>query len=75
MARPLRLAFGDAVRAARQEQGISQEALGHLSGLHRNHVGEIERGELSPTVDSIDLLAKALKVRPSELMERAEGLR
>jgi XRE family transcriptional regulator, regulator of sulfur utilization len=75
MARSFRSAFGDAVRAVRQEKGVSQEDLGHLSGLHRNHVGQIERGELSPTIDSVELIAKALKVKPSELLARAEALR
>jgi transcriptional regulator with XRE-family HTH domain len=74
MARSLRSAFGDAVRAVRQEQDVSQEDLGHLSGLHRNHVGQIERGELSPTIESVELIAKALNVSPSELLARAEAL-
>jgi len=69
---PLNSRFGDAVRNLRQERGISQEELGHRSGLHRNHVGEIERGEISPTLDSAQLIAKALAIRLSELIALAE---
>jgi transcriptional regulator with XRE-family HTH domain len=75
MARSLRFALGAAIRATRQEHDVSQEELGHLAGLHRNHVGQIERGELSPTIDTVELIAKALSVSPSELVRRAETLR
>ena len=74
-AQPLHVAFGLAVRRLREERGISQEELGQLTGLHRNHVGQIERAELNPTLKSIDLIAKALTIEPSELIGRAEKLR
>jgi len=68
------VAFGLAVRALREERGVSQEELGHLTGLHRNHVGQIERAELNPTLKSVELIAKALDVSPSQLVSRAETL-
>jgi transcriptional regulator with XRE-family HTH domain len=71
---PLHVAFGLAVRALREERGVSQEELGHLTGLHRNHVGQIERAELNPTLKSVELIAKALDVSPSQLVSRAETL-
>ena len=43
---PLHIAFGRVIRELRLEQGISQEELGNRTGLHRNHVGQVERGEL-----------------------------
>jgi len=67
-------AFGQAVRELRKERGLSQEELGHRSGLHRNYVGGIERGELNPTLTSILSLARAFEIRSSILLERAEGL-
>ena len=72
---PLHVAFGRVVRELREEQGISQEELGNRTGLHRNHVGQVERGELSPTLTSVDVLADALGLPPSELVARAERLR
>lgn len=65
--------FGAAVRSLRRERGVSQEELGQRAGLHRNHVGQIERGELSPTLDTIDVIANALAVRASDLIARAES--
>jgi transcriptional regulator with XRE-family HTH domain len=70
----LQIAFGRAVRQCREEAGLSQEELGHRSGLARNHVGEIERGELNPTLKSIDLIARTLGIEASELVARAEAL-
>jgi transcriptional regulator with XRE-family HTH domain len=42
--------------------------------LDPNHVGQIERGELVPTLKNIELIALALKTRPSELVAMAERL-
>jgi transcriptional regulator with XRE-family HTH domain len=65
--------FGAAVRSLRRERGVSQEELGNRAGLHRNHVGQIERGELSPTLDTIEAIANALAVRASDVVARAES--
>jgi XRE family transcriptional regulator, regulator of sulfur utilization len=72
---PLNVAFGLAVRQLREQQSLSQEELGLRTGLHRSHVGEIERAELNPTLKSVELIAEALGVTPSELIASAEGLR
>ena len=71
---PLHVAFGRVVRELRLEQGLSQEELGNRTGLHRNHVGQVERGELSPTLTSVDVLAETLGLPASELIARAERL-
>lgn len=68
------MAFGLAVRALREERGVSQEELGHLTGLHRNHVGQIERAELNPTLKSAEVIAEALGVKASDLVAMAERL-
>jgi transcriptional regulator with XRE-family HTH domain len=69
----LNIGFGDAVRRLRGERQLSQEELGRRAELHRAHVGEIERGEISPTLDSVKSIADALDVRPSELVALAES--
>jgi len=50
------------------ERGLSQEKLAEMAGLDRNYVGMIERGERNPAVVNIVRLAKALGVKPSELL-------
>ncbi len=73
-ASPAQTALGLAVRQLRLQMPVSQEALGHESGLHRNYVSGIERGERNPTYNSLIRLAQALGVRVSELIALAEKL-
>lgn len=67
-------AFGQAVRQFREERGLSQERLGQITGLHRNYIGGVERGELNPTLRTIKRLAAGLGVSGSDLVSTAEGL-
>jgi transcriptional regulator with XRE-family HTH domain len=64
-------AFGEAVRAARLEQGISQEALADLAGLDRSYMGGIERGEHNVALINIQKVAAALDLTIAELMTQA----
>lgn len=59
---------GNRVRELREAKGWSQEELGFESGLHRNYVGRIERGEQNVAVVNVAKLATALGVRPRELL-------
>ena len=59
---------GQRVRALRTRRGWSQEVLGFQSGLHRNYIGGIERGERNLALINIAKLAKALGVRPRDLL-------
>lgn len=72
---PGHLAFGKAVRQLRLERGLSQESLGYAAHMHRNYVGGVERGELNPTLASIEKLAAAFELKPSQLLALAEQLR
>ena len=63
-----RKAFGKMMRHYRTEIGFSQEKLGDVAGLHRTYIGAIERGEQNVSLDNINKIAKALKVKPSDLL-------
>ncbi len=65
-------AFGEAVRATRLEQGISQEALADLAGLDRSYLGGIERGEHNVALINIKKVAVALNLSIAELMAQAD---
>jgi transcriptional regulator with XRE-family HTH domain len=69
----LLIGLGRAIREARAEIRISQEELGLRTGVHRNYIGGIERGERNPSVKTIARLADALEVAPSELFREAES--
>lgn len=68
----LSLAFGQVVREAREAADLSQERLGFLAKLSRVYIGEIERGEKTPTLDAVASLSLALGVPASELLAAAE---
>lgn len=65
-------AFGQTLRRLRLQAGVSQEQLAVQSGLHRNYVGMIERGERNASLATIEALSAALHMRPSELVKAAE---
>ncbi|HKT31930.1 MAG TPA: helix-turn-helix transcriptional regulator [Gammaproteobacteria bacterium] len=60
--------FSANLRAARLRGGITQEELAALAGLHRTYVGSAERGERNVTLESVDRLARALRIAPSDLL-------
>ena len=63
--------LGQTVSARRKELMLSQEALAHLAGIDRSHMGKIERGERNVTLLNIEKIAFALKVAPSALLAEA----
>lgn len=69
---PAHLALGRAVRVLRMRRRLSQEQLGARSGVHRNYVGGVERGELNPTYAVLLRLCIGLGVPLSQLVALAE---
>jgi transcriptional regulator with XRE-family HTH domain len=68
----LRQALADTLRRARLNRKLSQEKIASLCGLHRTHISLLERGEKSPTVDTLERVANALGEKPSALLAVAE---
>ncbi len=64
--------FGDAVRARREELGLTQEDLADRAGIHRTYLSDIERGTRNVSLVNIERVAAALVVTMSDLFARVE---
>jgi transcriptional regulator with XRE-family HTH domain len=53
----------------RTARGWSQEQMGEASDLHWTYVGQVERGERNLTLASIHSIARAFKIKISELTQ------
>jgi transcriptional regulator with XRE-family HTH domain len=69
--RELRL-FGESIRRERKLLGVSQEGFAELCDVHRTYIGQVERGEKNISLINILRIAKALRKKPSSLLELAE---
>jgi transcriptional regulator with XRE-family HTH domain len=63
----LKQLIGRNIRALRKSRGWSQEVLGENADLSYKFVGEIERGAVNPSLDSLRKIANALTVEIAEL--------
>lgn len=63
--------LGAAIRAARLERGLSQEALADAAGIDRSHMGKIERGERNVSVLNVARVANALATSIASLTAAA----
>lgn len=68
----IRERFGHAMRARREDLGLTQEELAERAGIHRTYVADIERGKRNVALINIERLGKALTLSLAELFERTE---
>ena len=61
--------FGDKVREERHKQNLSQEELASRAGVHRTYIGMIERAEKNITLENIEKVANALKIKLSDFFK------
>lgn len=61
--------LGARISELRRKQGWSQEALADRCGLHRSHMGEIERGKANVTLATLVIIASALQTTPAALLK------
>jgi len=64
--------FAENVRRVRLSKGYSQDELGEQCGLTRNYIGNIERRENSPSLQSMEAIADALGVSLLELFAESD---
>lgn len=60
--------FAVNLRERRTAAGLSQEALGKVSGMHFTEISRLERAQRDPRLGTIVKLARALDTTSSELL-------
>jgi len=66
------IAFGVVLRRLREKAGYSQDSFAHATGYHRNYIGQLERGEKSPSLSALFNLSQTLNLLPSQLLPEVE---
>ena len=64
---------GRRMRAIRLQQGASIQAVAARAGMTKGFLSKVERGEKAPAIASLFNIAKALGVRPADLLETEEA--
>lgn len=67
-----RRAFGDVIRQAREDRGLSQEALADLAEVSRPTIARIEGSTNTITLDRLWALASALDLPAADLIRQTE---
>ncbi len=52
----------------REDLGLSQEAFAEKLGFHRTYISSVERCQRNVSIDNLDRMAKALRVRAADLL-------
>jgi transcriptional regulator with XRE-family HTH domain len=68
----LQRVVGRRLRAYRKSQGMTQEALAEVLGVHRTYMGGIERGERNLTLRSLERIAERIGQEPLDLFKATD---
>jgi transcriptional regulator with XRE-family HTH domain len=66
---PVQKTLGARIRELRLKREWSQEEFADICGIHRSHMGEIERGETNLTLSTLLVISKKLEVSISALFK------
>jgi transcriptional regulator with XRE-family HTH domain len=66
---PILRSLGQSIAKLRLAKNLTQEALAAKADLDRTYLSDIERGVRNPGIKNVVLIAKALGITPSKLLE------
>lgn len=58
---------GKNIQKVRKSKGLTQQQLADKIAMNRAHLGHLEQGRKSPSLETLEKIAKALKVEVKEL--------
>lgn len=64
------LKLANILKKAREEAGLTQAEVAEKAGIHFNYYARVERGEVTPRVDIVENIAKALKIKVKLPLDR-----
>lgn len=70
----IRKKLGEKIRQLRKLRELTQEQLGEKAGISYKFIGEVERGTVNPSLDSLIGIARALNVGVKELFPSENDL-
>lgn len=65
--------FSDNLKSFREQRKLSLDAVAKLSGVSKSMLGQIERGDVNPTISIVWKIANGLKISFTELMIHPEN--
>ena len=66
--------IGENIKRLRKLKGLTQSKMAQRMGLSVQYIGAIERGERSPSVRVLELIARTLEVKLKDLFEFNESV-
>lgn len=63
---------GDRIRIIRTERGLSQEELAHRADIDASHFGKLERGEVNPSLSSLEKITGVLEITLEDLFRNIQ---
>lgn len=59
---------GKKIKNIREKSGLTQAEVAKKAGINVNYFAVIERGEVSPSLEKVEKIAKALGVKSSDIL-------
>lgn len=60
--------FSQNIGLVRRVKNLSQEKLAEIANLHRTYIGQIERGDVTPTLEAAERVAQAMDLELWEVL-------
>lgn len=60
--------LGENIKKAREKVSKTQEEIAQEAGIHVSYYSRIERGVVNPSVEVLENIAKALKVKSKDIL-------